>query len=118
MMSMLEDRDTPPSLDTPSLDTPPSFEQGILSAIERCDPEDLPAMLDIVGQAELRCLAEVSSLHRRRREERAGMDSPVGTRLSVIVHSELSSRWGQRLTWLRDVRRYLQDELRREGAVA
>jgi hypothetical protein len=98
--------------------TPPAFEQDMLSAIARCGPEDIPAMLDIVRDAELRCLAEVSSLNRRRRAERAGTDSPAGTRLSLIVHSEFSSRWSQRLEWLRDVRGYLQEELRREGAVA
>lgn len=97
---------------------PPSLEQDMLRVISRCGPGDLPAMLDIVGEAELRCLAEVAGLNRRRREALEVVDSPVGARLRLIVHSELSSRWNQRITWLRDVRRYLQDELRRDSAAS
>jgi len=97
---------------------PLSFEQDTLSAIAHCDSADLPAMLDIVSHAELRCLEELAGLNRRRREVLEVVDSSIGARLRLIVHSELSSRWTQRITWLRDVRRYLQDELRRDSAAS
>lgn len=101
----------------------PPAECDVLSDLDGYEPEDVPAMIDVLRQAELACLTGLNEFNRRthaEREQAQAQDHDPRARvdMSMIVRTEIVERWHGRITWLQDVRQYLEREQRREGVAA
>lgn len=103
----------------------PPAELDALSSVELHHPEDLPAMIKVLREAELACLTGLNEFNQRTHEERqrAEAEDPAQrarreTTMSTIVRTQTIQRWHSRITWLQDVRRYLEGQLQPGEAVA
>lgn len=76
-------------------------------------PEDLPEMIEAVREAETACAIGLGDLNRQIRNEREEADVQRGEcDMSILIWAEATERWDSRITWLQNVRRYLEKEQR------
>lgn len=79
------------------------------------EPDDLPKMIAIVREAEIVCMIGLGDLNRQIRDEREEADIQHGERdISILIWAEAIERWNSRITWLQNLRRYLEKELELE----
>jgi hypothetical protein len=96
----------------------PSVRYELHVRIARSGPEDMPEMIEVVREAEMRCLQQLQKVHRRARAERdaTGVSEWARKVQLVVMHGEVLE-WDVRIKWLQDVRRYLEGELQRSEIV-
>ena len=96
----------------------PSARNELHGRIARSGPEDVPEMIEIVREAELRCLGQLQELHRRARTERnaAGASEWARKVQLIAMHGEVME-WDAKIKWLQDVRRFLEKERQRAEIV-
>ncbi len=97
-----------------SVSMPSSSARDELHArIARLQPEDLPEMIEVVCEAERRCLRRLGELHRRTRAERersAADASEWARKVQLVVIQGEVVEWDARIRWLQDMRRFLERE--------
>lgn len=96
--------------------TPPVREE-LHAKIALCQPADLPAMIQVVRDAENACGLRFQGLQWRMQDERRG--ATMGDwrdRMDLLVRSADVAWWGARITWLQGVRASLERERRRYEA--
>ncbi|MFI5005537.1 MAG: PadR family transcriptional regulator [Solirubrobacterales bacterium] len=92
----------------------PIVREDLLAKIALCTPEDLPAMIETVRDAEMSCTAKLNAENRQVRQERERADpEDWGKLIEVIVMSGHSGWWDERIKWLQKVREDMEDALRR-----
>ncbi len=91
-----------PSTLTPSV-------QELRCRIAHYGPGDLPKMIEIVREAEIACMVGLGDLNRQIRGEReeASVQS-VELDMSILIWADAVERWHGRITWLQNVRRFLE----------
>ncbi len=95
----------------------PIVREDLLAKIALCTPEDLPAMIETVRDAELSCTAKLNAENRRVRRERERADpEDWGKLIEVIVMSGHSGWWDERIKWLQKLREAMESGLRRYRA--
>lgn len=82
------------------------------SRIALYQANDLPRMIEIMREAEVACMVRLGDLKRQIRKEREEAIVPsVELDMSVLIWGEAVERWHTRITWLQNVRMYLEKEL-------
>lgn len=87
------------------------------TCIELYRPDDLTEMVEILREAEHVCKAgldDLRTLSQNERQQRRANNTE--RRLSTIIHAESFGQWGRRIQFLQEVRRFLEDERRRDQA--
>lgn len=90
----------------------PSARDEMHTRIARSRPEDAPEMIEVVREAEMRCLQELQKLHRRARTERDVGASEWARKVQLVVMQGEVMEWDLRIKWLQDVRQLLKNEQR------
>lgn len=94
-----------------SISTPPVREE-LHAKIGLCRPCDLPRMIEVVMEAELSCAARLQGLNYRLRWRRSSTDPGLWpARMELAVSAGDQAWWQSRISWLQNVRVYLEGEL-------
>lgn len=94
-----------------SVSTPPVREE-LHAKIGLCRPCDLPRMIEVVMEAELACTARLQGLNFRLRGRRSSADPGLWpARMELAVSAGDQAWWESRISWLQNVRIYLEGEL-------
>lgn len=124
----------PPSRRREAIETPANrptsiehFERWVLASVSmpaiceelhaanlRYEPEDLPAMIEIVREAEMFCIQRLQECGRRSRPEQETTDIGEWARTIelLVTHREVME-WNTRIKWLQEVRRHLEKKRQR-----
>lgn len=95
----------------------PPVREELLVRVAFCEPRDLPRLIEIVGEAELACVARLEELNARlREEERASQLQGWRKRMSVVMTAGDAAWWDGRIKWLQGFRAYLRREWQRHEA--
>jgi DNA-binding PadR family transcriptional regulator len=90
--------------------TPPVREE-LHAKIALCGPADLPAMIEVVREAEKACMVRLQGLQWRMQDEQQGMaTSDWSCRMGRLIRSGDVAWWGGRIKWLQSVRMALEKE--------
>jgi len=98
-----------------STQTPPVREE-LHAKIALWGSEDISRLIEIVREAEMSCMLQQQELNRRTRVERqrtAGASEWERT-MQLIVLSGEATWWNARITWLQNVRMYLERQCERQ----
>ena len=99
-----------------AVSTPPVREE-LHARIALCEPADLPAMINVVREAESACALKLQGLQWRMQDERQGAATrDWGYRMGLLVSSGDVAWWGGRIKWLQSVRMSLERERQRHEA--
>jgi hypothetical protein len=90
----------------------PSVRYELHIRIARSGPEDVPDMIQVVRDAEMRCLQQLQKVHQRARAERDVASAGKWARkVQLMVMQGEVMEWDARIKWLQDVRQLLEKEL-------
>lgn len=95
-----------------SVSTPPVREE-LHAKIALCRPDDVPRLIEVLAEAELVCTAKLDGLNFRLRTDRSRVDPRSWSARMDLAQSTGDQAWWQsRITWLQNVRRYMEKEWR------
>lgn len=85
----------------------PSARKDLRARVAHHAPEDLSAMIEVLREAELVCLARFGAFNRRTRDERRDDGHGAKQRVSIQEYAESAERWYEGVKWLQDARLHL-----------
>ena len=92
----------------PAVSTPSSIPE-LRARLAGYRSQHLPEMIELVREAEMACAVELDDLNRQIRNERQQDGIQDGEcDMSILIWAEAVERWDSRITWLQNVRRYLE----------
>jgi hypothetical protein len=81
------------------------------ASVSLCGAKDLPAMIEVIGEAERACLAGLRALQQQAQQEYCQGDVHDGKRfMRLVARAERAAWWDGRLRWLASARFYFEKE--------
>lgn len=97
-----------------SISRPPVREE-LHAKIALCEPDELPALIEIVREAEKDCVVKLQGIQWRMQDENRGIATRDWKhRRDLIARSSDVAWWGGRIKWLQKVRIDLEKERRQQ----